>query len=128
MKSTRSKLHNKPNGYRAKHESYSIKENPNVDVSEWDLKRPDVPVVECQFKTIAVELNPKASHHDYKKVNRQEIQKMLESKTLEIGRNIPRMWVSRENGITELSYKEIIQRIYPFVDTTKIKESEQKSI
>lgn len=35
------------------------------------------------------------------------------------------MWVSRESGMIELSYKEIIQRIYPFVDVTKIKEPEK---
>ena len=36
------------------------------------------------------------------------------------------MWVSRENGFHELEYKEIIQKVYPFVDITTIKEPEDK--
>ena len=55
-----------------------------------------------------------------------EQQKLLEAKTLEIGKDIPKMWVSRENGMNELSYKEIIQRIYPFVDITTIKEQQKE--
>lgn len=124
FRTTRTKNHNKPNGYKAEHESYSIKKN--VETDEWNLQANDVPVVECQFKTIEVELNPTASHHDYKVVNKEEIQKLLKTKTLKIGKEIPRMWVSRENGMIELSYKEIIQRIYPFVDVTKIKEVEKE--
>lgn len=125
FKSTRSKKHNKSNGYKAEHESYSINNKNNEDIEHWHLDRDDVPVVECQFKTIEVELNPEASHHDYKKVDKQEIQSKLETQTLEIGKEIPRMWVSRETGMHELSYKEIIQRIYPFVDITTIKEPEK---
>lgn len=127
LKSTRTKKHDKPNGYKAEHESYSAKPNiDNEEIRKWKLEKDDVPAVECQFKTISVELNPEASHHDYKKVNRQEIQQKLENKFLEIGKEIPRMWVSRENGIIELSYKEIIQKIYPFVDITTIEEPEDK--
>lgn len=125
FRSTRSKKHDKPNGYKAEHESYSTKPNmDNEDIKKWELKKEDVPAVECQFKTIAVELNPEASHHDYKKVDREKVQSELENKTLTIGRDIPKMWVSRENGMYELQYKEIIQRIYPFVDVTTIKEPE----
>lgn len=126
FKSTRSKKHNKSNGYKAEHESYSIKQNQeDKNLESWELQKDDVPVVECQFKTIEVELNPEASHHDYKKVNKEEVQKQLENKTLQIGKEIPKMWVSRESGMHELSYKEIIQRIYPFVDITTIKEPEK---
>lgn len=126
LRSTRTKPHNKPNGYKAEHKSYSAKPNiDNEDIRKWELEKEDVPAVECQFKTISVELNPEASHHDYKKVNRETIQKLLESTTLKIGKEIPRMWISRENGIIELSYKEIIQKIYPFVDITTIKEPEK---
>lgn len=126
FKSTRSKKHDKPNGYKAEHESYSIKAEDKGDArKKWKLGEYDVPVFECQFKTIAVELNPEASHHDYKKVDRVQVQRELENKTLVIGKDIPKMWVSRENGMIELSYKEIIQRIYPFVDVTTIKEPEK---
>ena len=62
------------------------------------------------------------------KVNKEEVQKMLEDKTLIIGRDIPKMWISKGKGIMELSYKEIVQRIYPFVDTTKIKEPRKQFI
>lgn len=125
LKSTRQKFHNKTNGYKAWHESYSAKNELNEHIESWKLLDNDVPAVECQFKTIEVELNPEASHHDYKKINRKEMQKKLENETLEIGRQIPRMWVSRENGFYELEYKEIIQKLYPFVDVTTIKEPEK---
>lgn len=126
FKSTRSKKHNKSNGYKAEHESYSIKQNQkDKNIEHWELQKDDVPVVECQFKTIEVELNPEASHHDYKNVNKEEVQKQLENKTLQIGKEIPKMWISRENRMIELSYKEIIQKIYPFVDITTIKEPEK---
>lgn len=126
LQSTKQKVHNKANGYKAWHESYSARKNENEDLKQWNLLENDVPIVECQFKTIEVELNPEASHHDYKKVNKEEVQKKLENQTLEIGKQIPRMWVSRENGFNELQYKEIIQKLYPFVDVTKIKVPEPK--
>lgn len=127
FQSTRQKVHNKANGYKAWHESYSAKNESNEYIKKWNLLDNDVPAVECQFKTIEVELNPEASHHDYKKVNKEEIQKKLESESLKIGKQIPRMWVSRENGFYELEYKEIIQRLYPFVDVTTIKEPEKNT-
>lgn len=127
LKSTRTKKHNKPNGYKAEHESYSVKNDIyDTNINKWNLTDLNVPAVECQFKTIEVELNPEASHHDYKKADKYEIQQLLNKKILEIGKEIPRMWVSRENGIYELGYKEIIQRIYPFIDITKIKENEER--
>lgn len=126
LRSTRQKMHNKPNGYKAWHESYSVKPNSNEEIKQWDLLDFNVPAVECQFKTISVELNPEASHHDYKMVDKDEIQTKLERENLIIGKQIPRMWVSRENGFQELGYKEIIQRVYPFVDITTIKEPEDK--
>ena len=126
LRSTKHKTHNKSNGYKAVHESYSAKADECDELaSRYDINKADVPVVECQFKTIEVELNPEASHHDYKKVNKEEIQAQLERKTLIIGKEIPKMWVSRENGMIELTYKEIIQRIYPFIDITTIKEPEK---
>lgn len=126
LRSTRGKVHDKENGYKAWHESYSASSNLEDEFSKWNLLDHNVPAVECQFKTIEVELNPEASHHDYKKVNKEEIQKKLENETLEIGKQIPQMWVSRENGFHELEYKEIIQKVYPFVDITTIKEPEDK--
>lgn len=125
LKSTRSKTHNKSNGYKAQHESYSAKRGQEDNIKKWKLDNEDVPAVECQFKTIEVELNPQASHHDYKNVDKEKVQNLLERRTLEIGRYIPKMWSSRENGIVELGYKEIIQRIYPFVDITTIKEQKE---
>lgn len=122
LKSTRTKIHNKQNGYKASHMSYSAKNKKSEE--KWGLSEIDVPAVECQFKTIAVELNPEASHHDYKRVNKFEAQKLLEEKALIIGKDIPRMWISSDGGMRELEYKEIIQKIYPFVDVTTIKEQD----
>lgn len=126
LRSTRGKVHNKSNGYKAWHESYSAKSNLDKDSEQWNLLDFNVPAVECQFKTMSVELNPEASHHDYKMVNKEDVQRRLEEESLTIGRQIPRMWVSRENGFHELEYKEIIQKVYPFVDITTIKEPEDK--
>lgn len=130
FKSTRSKKHDKPNGYKAEHESYAMKTNSSVsqEIAQWNLQGDDVPAVECQFKTIEVELNPEASHHDYKRVDRQAVQSELENKFLIIGKKIPRMWISKENTMQELGYKEIIQKIYPFVDTTTIMEPQKEQI
>lgn len=125
LKSTRKKFHDKSNGYKAWHESYSAITTENENINKWKLLDNDVPVIECQYKTIEVELNPEASHHDYKKVDKKEIQEKLERETLKIGKQIPKMWVSRENGFHELEYKEIIQRLYPFIDVTTIKEPEK---
>lgn len=130
FKSTRSKEHNKPNGYKAKHESYSVNINKNKsdpNIMQWNLCADDVPAIECQYKTISVELNPEASHHDYKKTNKNEIQHKLENEVLYIGKQIPRMWISRKDKMVELEYKEIIQKIYPFVDITTIKSPEEKT-
>lgn len=66
FKTTRSKKHDKANGYKAEHESYSANKEKMEHIREWNLDKDDVPAVECQFKTIEVELNPTASHHDYK--------------------------------------------------------------
>lgn len=126
--STRSKFHDKTNGYKAWHECYSAKIDSQKQLEKWDLCGEYVPAVECQFKTIAVELNPEASHHDYKNVNKLQMQSKLENETLKVGIQIPKMWVSRENGFHELQYKEIIQRVYPFIDTTTIKEPEPLDI
>lgn len=123
--STRPKFHDKSNGYKAWHECYSAKTSAKEQLKKWSLYGECVPAVECQFKTIAVELNPEASHHDYKNVDKAQMQSKLENETLKVGIQIPRMWVSRENGFHELQYKEIIQRVYPFIDITTIKEPEQ---
>ena len=125
LHSTRTKFHNKTNGYKAWHECYSAKSSAKDQLKKWSLYGECVPAVECQFKTIAVELNPEASHHDYKNVDKAQMQSKLENETLKVGIQIPRMWVSRENGFHELQYKEIIQRVYPFIDITTIKEPEQ---
>lgn len=125
LHSTRTKFHDKTNGYKAWHECYSAKESAKEQLKKWDLYGECVPAVECQFKTMTVELNPEASHHDYKNVDKAQMQSKLGNETLKVGIQIPRMWVSRENGFHELQYKEIIQRVYPFIDITAIKEPEQ---
>ena len=123
--SIKSKTHDKPNGYKAKHESYCVKQEISVFES-LGLDKNNIPITECQYKTMHVATNPTAVHYAYKGVNEEEIIARLKKETLQIGRDIPRMWVSRESGIIELSYKEIIQKIYPFVDITIIKEPEQQ--
>lgn len=120
MRSTRNKDHDKSNGYKAIHRSYSVLS----DDSKWNLAKDDVPAVECQFKTIAVDTDENASHHDYKKVDKDKMHKVLSEKVLTIGEEIPEMWISQNGIIRKLTYKEIIRKVYPFIDITNIKEPE----
>lgn len=124
MVSKKNKDHNKDNGYKAKHRSYSSSPSNNIDNDKWYLEGEDVPVIECQFKTIAVDRNKKASHHDYKNVDEELTRKKLKTTILKIGEEIPEMWIARNGTIRKLTYKETIHKIYPFVDITDILEPE----
>lgn len=123
LTSFKTRIHNKENGYKAIHESYLAGKNQqNNDIEKWKLKDKDVPFIECQFKTIDVALNPEANHHDYKEIDKNYIQEELNKYVWKIGREIPKMWTSSKNGMTELSYEEVIKKIYSFIDIKYIKK------
>ena len=123
MISTKIKKHNKPNGYKAIHRSYSTSKDTTT---RWFLDKEDVPVIECQYKTKAVDENEDACHYSYKKIDQEEISNKLKDKTLIIGEDIPEMWISKNGVIKRLTYEEIIKRVYPFVDISNIKKYNNK--
>lgn len=128
LASTKSRKHEKENGYIAWHETYFVINDKAKELQLEELIGDDIPVVECQFKTRDVKSNPKSRHYKYKNINEQEVQKKLEKTELIIGENIPKMWISNNGEIKELSYSEIIEKVYPFVDISTIRIPKEKEI
>ena len=126
MASNKTKNFDKANGYKAQHESYYPDSKSEI-ARKWKLCSDNVPIVELQFKTQDVVTKESASHHSYKKRDQKAIANTLKTSTLELGIDIPRMWISTNGFIRELSYEEIIKKIYPFVDTETIKKPENKN-
>lgn len=126
MISNKSKNFDKVNGYKAQHESY-YPDLQSETARRWKLCSDNVPMVELQFKTQDVATNESASHHSYKQRDQEAISKMLRTKVLELGIDLPRMWISTDGFIRELSYEETIKKVYPFVDTETIKKTESKN-
>ena len=131
MITCRSKEHNKPNGYKAKH-YYSYLDpkkhdllacsNLNIHIIE-DTHL--MPVVEIQLKTIEVAIkaiNGSASHSDYKNTDREKIQKDFDEHSLKVGFNLPFMWISSSDmdnpKMKLLSADETAKVLYPFIDMT----------
>lgn len=125
MISTKSKSFDKENGYKAQHESY-YPDSKSEAARRWKMCSDNVPIVELQFKTQDVASIETASHYNYKERDQETIAKILKNKVLEIGRDLPKMWVSTDGFIKELNYEEIIQKIYPFIDIETIKKPENK--
>ena len=126
MRSTRNKDHNKKNGYKAIHRIYSVRPELAKNEEYKKFLEETVPAVECQYKTVEVKTNPQARHYDYKNVNQPETQKTLEESVLVEGKELPKMWINKEGKMYQLPYKEVVRRVYPFVDLTRIKEPEKE--
>lgn len=79
MNILREKNHNKPNGYKAKHFSYSVKSQILKKIGIDENKIEYMPIIECQMKTLKVyiECNGGTVDHttEYKKMSKQEVQK-----------------------------------------------------
>lgn len=124
---TRKKDHNKPNGYKAKHRVFSINEETMKEIAEkFDIKDTTFfPVIECQFKTIAVAIEANtgtAAHIDYKNIDPKAIQKKYDKGEFRLGYDIPQMWVSKDNKMVKLSSDETLKKLYPFLNISKKKE------
>ena len=109
----------KPNGYQAKHRVYT----PIGELA----KEKTIPVFECQYKTFETVENPFADHADYKGVNKEKVKEELKYNTKVFGLTLPYMWLYEEGTMRRLTYKETIQRIYPFVDVSEIREPENEN-
>lgn len=125
---TRQKNHDKPNGYKAKHRVFSINEETRNEIAEkFNIQDTTLfPVIECQFKTIAVAIEANtgtAAHIDYKGIDPEEIQANYDKGEFIQGYDIPQMWVSKDNKMKKLSSDETLKKLYPFLNISKKKEN-----
>lgn len=119
------KRHDKKNGYKAIHNSCSMKNDVidqlnNVLESQGKEKRlnEEFPMVEVQYKTIEVfyEANyGTASHEKYKGVIVSQLQQLYDEGMLTVGEYIPYMWISdpSNDDMRELSTEEVLKKTYP---------------
>lgn len=127
MNTFKSKEHNKPNGYKAKH-YYLFMQDDKQELlynNATNLSIEPMPLVEFQFKTIDVAIkafNGSADHSVYKKVDKKQIQKSFDKNELKVGFNLPFMWVSsidiNKPEMKLLSADETAKVLYPFIDVT----------
>lgn len=124
---TRKKDHNKDNGYKAKHRVITINEETGKEIAEkFDIQDTTFfPVIECQFKTIAVAIEANtgtAAHINYKNIDPKAIQRKYDKDEFRLGFDIPQMWVSKGNEMVKLSSDETLKKLYPFLNISKKKE------
>lgn len=127
---TRKKDHNKPNGYKAKHRVFSIKEETAKEIAEkFGIEDSTFfPLIECQFKTIAVSIEANtgtASHINYKNIDPKSIQRKYDKGEFRLGYDIPQMWVSKDGEMKKLSSDETLKKLYPFLNISKKKEMQK---
>lgn len=127
----RNKKHNKDNGYKAIH-SVCVPTEQTIEklnsIQDDNYHADFFPVIEMQFKTIAVDYEGnygRASHEKYKGTDIKEIQRLYNSGKLVPGMYIPYMWVSdaENDKMRELTLEEAIKKIYP---SLKIKNSSKE--
>lgn len=121
MNKTKSKNHDKPNGYKAKHKYWTFKEEKLEYLDgEFEYER-NIPMIEFQFKTSKVksdcDFGP-ANHEDYKGEKKEDIQKKYDGGGFGIF-NTPFMWVSENRKMRLLSKEETLKKIYPFLNIQK---------
>lgn len=133
------KMHNKENGYKAIHHLCYIKEETRdvLNKSEQEKKKEETgeikdkkyPLMEVQYKTVEVYYKAvfgSASHEKYKDTKIPLLQELYDSKKIEIGEDIPDMWVSETDAdnMRKLSAEEILRKMYPSLKLEK--ETEKK--
>lgn len=119
MYKTKSKNHDKPNGYKAKHKYWTLKKEKMEYLNgEFNYER-NIPMIEFQFKTSEVQVKANigsANHEDYKGEKKEDIQKKYDEGGFGIF-NTPYMWVSNDRKMVLLSKEETLKKIYPFLNT-----------
>lgn len=124
---TRKKDHDKPNGYKAKHRVFSINEETRKEIAKkFNIDDSTFfPVIECQFKTIAVAIEANtgtAAHINYKNIDPKAIQRKYNKGEFKLDYDIPQMWVSKDAEMVKLSPDETLKKLYPFLDISKKKD------
>ena len=123
MIKTKSKNYDKPNGYKAKHKYWTMKEDKTNYLKNYSFAsdHDHIPMIEFQFKTaeVAIKCNNggSADHTTYKGETTEEIQSKFDKGEFTLY-NTPTMWVSRDGRMALLSKEETLKKIYPFLNTT----------
>lgn len=114
------KVHDKENGYKAIHNSCSIKPEirSKLDKKTGEGKDKKFPVIEVQYKTVEVyyaAVFGSASHERYKDTQLPQLQDLYDSDELEVGTDIPHMWISKADtdDARKLSMEETLKKMYP---------------
>ena len=127
MTTTKTKKHNKPNGYKANH--YTMYFNSDkihiLGIADKDCEY--VPIIEYQFKTFETLIKSSeggtAEHSIYKGKNKQEIQQKYDKGEYDVF-ELPTMWVSKDGEMIMLTPEKTLKKMYPFLREKKIKERE----
>lgn len=130
MHVSKSKSHDKPNGYKAEHRYLTLKDTcydllySNLDDNSKKLLSDQIPVIEFQVKTIAVDSSANsgsADHTTYKGIPQKEIEDMYVNGKLKVGDTLPRMWCSVNGKMQLLDDEQTVRKLYPWLDTTQTK-------
>lgn len=116
MSVQKSKNHDKPNGYKAKHRIMTLKKEMLEKLGIEEEIFEFVPMIEFQFKTFETLmrcLKGTAEHTVYKGEERYD---KNEYNVFEV----PTMWVSKNGKMSMLTMEETLKKMYPFLRTKKI--------
>jgi len=128
---TKSKDHNKDNGYKAKHRYLTLKPDcynliyPDYENNSEELLQLQIPLIDFQLKTIEVAIKSdigSASHTLYKGESKEKIQNLYNSGSLIVGQNLPRMWCCIDGKMKLLSDEQTAKKLYPFLDVSSSKQ------
>lgn len=113
---------NKQNGYKATHINMTLKKEHIDTVGIQEDKYEEIPMIEFQFKTIAVMINASigaAAHTIYKGENMEEIQRKYDAGEYETGKigifELPTMWKSEKGKMRLLDTEEVLETMYPYL-------------
>jgi len=122
MSIQKSKDHDKPNGYKAKHRIMTFKkdelERLGLEEEMFDV----VPMIEFQFKTFETImrcLKGPAEHTIYKGEKKEIIQEKYDNNEYNVF-EVPTMWVSKNGEMCMLTMEETLKKMYPFIRTKKL--------
>lgn len=132
LKTHKIKEHDKENGYKATHNSCSIRKETKKQLEEKikGSKQDKFPVMELQYKTVGVYYNAvfgSASHEKYKDTKLPQLQVLYDSGKLEVGTDIPHMWISKADtdNARKLSTEETLKKMYPSLRLKQEREQEK---
>lgn len=135
LKTHKVKIHNKENGYKAIHNSCTIKQEIKDELTKKIAEKKDIledkfPIMEIQYKTVTVyyeSVYGKASHEKYKDTKLPQLQALYDNGNLTVGEYIPYMWISNASTecARELTTEEVLKKMYPSLKLEKNRENKQ---